>query len=48
MTLIVSEFQLIEIYRKTERAKDLLGENEGEIIDILDYVLAELNGVLKG
>ena len=48
MSVVVSEFQLIQIYCEIEGVKDLLGENEGEVIDILDYVLAELNGVLKG
>ena len=50
MSVGVSEFQLIQIYRKIERAKDLLGDikDEGEVTDILGGVLAELNGVLRG
>jgi hypothetical protein len=48
MSVVVSEVKLIHIYCEIEGVKDLLGDNEGEVIDILEGVLTELDGVLKG
>ena len=48
MSVVVSEVKLIHIYCEIEGVKDLLGDNEGQASSVLDYVLTELDGILKG
>ena len=43
---MIAEFRLIGIYQEIEQAIGLLGENEGEAIDILGGVLEDLDNML--
>ena len=43
---MIAEFRLIGIYQEIEQAKGLLGENEGEAINILDGVLEDLDSMM--
>ena len=43
---MIAEFRLVGIYQEIEQAIGLLGENEGEAVDILGGVLEDLDNML--
>ena len=43
---MIAEFRLVGIYQEIEQAIGLLGENEGEAIDILGGVLEDLDSMM--
>ena len=43
---MIAEFRLVDVYQRIEQTIGLLGENEGEAIDILDGVLEDLDSMM--
>ena len=43
---MIAEFRLVNMYQEIEQAIGLLGDNEGEAIDILDGVLEDLDSMM--